>query len=111
MVYSSNVVSLSGTINVWYITFLGVLLGMINAFDIPTRQAFLPQTVGKENLGNAFALYSSLVSVTSMVGPAIAGLLIAAWGSGLCFLLDSISYVAVIIALLAISSSIEFKCR
>ncbi|MBW4642501.1 MAG: MFS transporter [Goleter apudmare HA4340-LM2] len=94
--------ALSGTINVWYITFLGVLLGMINAFDIPTRQAFLPQTVGKENLGNAFALYSSLVSVTSMVGPAIAGLLIVAWGSGLCFLLDSISYIAVIVALLAI---------
>ncbi|MCC5636934.1 MFS transporter [Nostoc sp. CHAB 5844] len=94
--------ALSGTINVWYITFLGVLLGIINAFDIPTRQAFLPQTVGKDNLGNAFALYSSLVSVTSMVGPAIAGLLIVGWGSGLCFLLDSISYVAVIIALLAI---------
>ncbi|MBH8576689.1 MFS transporter [Nostocaceae cyanobacterium CENA369] len=97
--------ALSGTINVWYITFLGVLLGTINAFDIPTRQAFLPQTVGKENLGNAFALYSSLVSVTSMVGPAIAGLLIAAWESGLCFLLDSISYVAVIIALLAIKTN------
>ncbi|BAY50125.1 major facilitator transporter (plasmid) [Scytonema sp. HK-05] len=97
--------ALSGTINVWYITFLGVLLGTINAFDIPTRQAFLPQTVGKENLGNALALYSSLVSVTSMVGPAIAGLLIAAWGAGLCFLLDSISYVAVIIALLAIRTT------
>ncbi len=79
-----------------------MLQGIINAFDIPTRQAFLPETVSKENLGNAFALYSSLVSVTSMLGPAIAGLLIAAIGSGLCFLVDSISYIAVIIALLAI---------
>ncbi|MEH2044969.1 MFS transporter [Nostoc sp.] len=94
--------ALSGTINIKYIAILGVLQGMINAFDIPTRQAFLPETVGKENLGNAFALYSSLVSVTSMVGPAIAGLLIVALGSGLCFLIDSISYIAVIIALLAI---------
>ncbi|MEH2066359.1 MAG: MFS transporter [Nostoc sp.] len=94
--------ALSGTINIWYIAFLGVLQGIINAFDIPTRQAFLPETVSKENLGNAFALYSSLVSVTSMLGPAIAGLLIAAVGSGLCFLVDSISYIAVIIALLAI---------
>ncbi|MEH2370111.1 MFS transporter [Nostoc sp.] len=94
--------ALSGTINIEYIAILGVLQGIINAFDIPTRQAFLPETVGKENLGNAFALYSSLVSVTSMVGPAIAGLLIMAIGSGLCFLIDSISYIAVIIALLAI---------
>ncbi|MHC5737265.1 MFS transporter [Nostoc sp.] len=94
--------ALSGTINIEYIAILGVLQGIINAFDIPTRQAFLPETVGKENLGNAFALYSSLVSVTSMLGPAIAGLLIVALGSGLCFLIDSISYIAVIIALLAI---------
>ncbi|MEH2207024.1 MAG: MFS transporter [Nostoc sp.] len=94
--------ALSGTINIEYIVILGMLQGIINAFDIPTRQAFLPETVGKENLGNAFALYSSLVSVTSMVGPAIAGLLIVALGSGLCFLIDSISYIAVIIALLAI---------
>ncbi|MFQ4144836.1 MFS transporter [Chlorogloeopsis sp. ULAP02] len=94
--------ALSGTINIWYIAFLGVLLGIINAFDIPTRQAFLPETVSKENLGNALALYSSLVSVTSMVSPAIAGLLIARLGAGLCFLLDSISYIAVIIALLVI---------
>ncbi|MEH2083748.1 MAG: MFS transporter [Nostoc sp.] len=94
---------LNGTINVWQIAFLGVLQGIINAFDIPTRQAFLPETVSKENLGNATALYSSLVSVSLMVGPAIAGLLIAAVGSGLCFLLDSISYIAVIIALLAMN--------
>ncbi|MEH2411506.1 MFS transporter [Nostoc sp.] len=94
--------ALSGTINIEYIAFLGVLQGIINAFDIPTRQAFLPETVAKENLGNAFALYSSLVSVTSMAGPAIAGLLIVALGSGLCFLIDSISYIAVIIALLSI---------
>ncbi|MEH2463892.1 MFS transporter [Nostoc sp.] len=90
----------NSTINVWQIALLGVFQGIINAFDIPTRQAFLPETVNKENLSNATALYSSLVSVSLMVGPAIAGLLIAAVGSGLCFLFDTISYVAVIIALL-----------
>ncbi|MEH1827315.1 MAG: MFS transporter [Nostoc sp.] len=94
--------ALSVMINIQYIAILGVLQGIINAFDIPTRQAFLPETVAKENLGNALALYSSLVSMTSMLGPAIAGLLIVALGSGLCFLIDSISYIAVIIALLAI---------
>ncbi|MEH2013333.1 MFS transporter [Nostoc sp.] len=92
--------ALNGNINVWQIALLGVFQGIINAFDIPTRQAFLPETVNKENLGNAIALYSSLVSVSVMLGPAIAGLLIAGVGSGLCFLLDTISYVAVIIALL-----------
>ncbi len=93
--------ALSSTINVWHIVLLGVLQGIINAFDIPTRQAFLPETVSKENLGNAIALYSSLVSVSVMLGPAIAGILIAAVGAGLCFLIDTISYIAVIIALLA----------
>ncbi|MEH2288991.1 MFS transporter [Nostoc sp.] len=92
--------ALSSTINVWQIAFLGVLQGIINAFDIPTRQAFLPETVSKENLGNAIALYSSLVSVSVILGPAIAGILIAAIGSGACFLIDTISYIAVIIALL-----------
>ncbi|OUL19558.1 MFS transporter [Nostoc sp. RF31YmG] len=93
--------ALFGIINVWQIALLGMLQGSINTFEIPTRQAFLPETVGKENLGNAIALYSSLVSVSVMVGPAIAGILIAAVGSGLCFLIDSISYIAVILALLA----------
>ncbi|OUL24841.1 MFS transporter [Nostoc sp. T09] len=93
--------ALSGIIDVWQIALLGMLQGSINAFDIPTRQAFLPETVSKENLGNAIALYSSLVSVSVMVGPAIAGILIAAVGTGLCFLIDSISYIAVILALLA----------
>ncbi|MEH2122283.1 MFS transporter [Nostoc sp.] len=100
--------ALNSTINVWQIALLGVLQGIINAFDIPTRQAFLPETVNKENLGNALAqpavgiaLYSSLVSVSVMLGPAIAGILIAAIGSGACFLIDTISYIAVIFALLA----------
>ncbi|MEH2300324.1 MAG: MFS transporter [Nostoc sp.] len=69
--------ALNGTINVWQIALLGVLQGIINAFDIPTRQAFLPEIVSKENLGNALAqpavgiaLYSSLVSVSVMLGPA-----------------------------------------
>ncbi|MEH1836942.1 MAG: MFS transporter [Nostoc sp.] len=93
--------ALNGTINVWQIALVGVFQGIINAFDIPTRQAFLPETVSKENLGNAIALYSSLVSVSVMLGPAIAGILIAAIGSGACFLIDTISYIAVIFALLA----------
>ncbi|KYC38867.1 MFS transporter [Scytonema hofmannii PCC 7110] len=93
--------ALTDTINIWHIIVLSSVQGIINAFEIPTRQAFLPETVGRENLGNAIALYSSLVSVTTMVGPAIAGVLNAAFGAGICFAIDSISYISVIIALLA----------
>ncbi len=93
--------TLKDSINIWYIVVLGVLQGIINAFDLPTRQAFLPETVGKKNLSNAIALYSSVVSISSLLGPVVAGVLIVTIGSGLCFLIDSISYVAVIIALLA----------
>lgn len=93
--------ALSGTINIWQITLLSLFQGIINAFEIPTRQAFLPETVEKKNLGNALALYSSLVSVSVTVGPALAGLLIAAIGVEICFLLDTISYLTVIAALLA----------
>ncbi|MDF5713176.1 MAG: hypothetical protein PUP93_04645 [Rhizonema sp. NSF051] len=52
---------MNNTINIWHIALLGVLQGIINAFDTPTRQAFIPETVSKENLSNAFALYSSLL--------------------------------------------------
>lgn len=93
--------TLKGSINVWHIVVLGVLQGIINAFDLPTRQAFLAETVDKKNLSNAIALYSSLVSVSSLLGPALTGVLILKIGSGLCFLIDGISYVGVIIGLLA----------
>ncbi|MUG95873.1 MFS transporter [Scytonema sp. UIC 10036] len=93
--------ALTSTINIWHIIVLSLVQGIVNAFEIPTRQAFLPETVGRENLENAIALYSSLVSVATMVGPAVAGLLNAAFGAGVCFAIDSISYIAVIIALLA----------
>ncbi|MBR8838858.1 MAG: MFS transporter [Stigonema ocellatum SAG 48.90 = DSM 106950] len=93
--------ALSGIISIWQIMLLSLFQGIINAFEIPTRQAFLPETVEKKSLGNALALYSSLVSVSVMLGPAVAGVLIAVVGSGICFLLDSISYFTVIAALLA----------
>jgi MFS family permease len=93
--------TLTGTINILSIILLSLSLGLINAFDMPARQAFVIEMVEKkEDLPNAIALNSSLVNVARFIGPAIAGLLVAAVGEGLCFLINGISYIAVIAALL-----------
>ncbi len=92
---------LTGVVAIWQIIALSVFLGCINAFDIPIRQAFVVDMLErKEDLGNAIALNSSLVNGARLIGPAIAGILIAALGEGLCFLLNGISYIAVLVALL-----------
>jgi MFS family permease len=94
--------TLARVITMWEIIALGALQGLINAFDAPGRHAFLVQMVEDRNdLGNAIALNSSMVNGARIVGPAIAGLVIAATGEGWCFLIDGISYVAVIASLLA----------
>ena len=96
------VLTLTSTITVPYIIGLSFFLGLINAFDIPTRQSFLLEMIeSKEDLGNAIALNSSMFNSARLIGPSIAGLVIAAIGEGLCFLLNAISFVAVILALLA----------
>jgi len=77
------------------------LQGAINAFDMPGRQAFLVEMVDKEHLGNAIALNSSMVNMARLVGPSLAGAVIALSGEGYCFLIDGISYLAVIASLLA----------
>ncbi len=93
--------ALARVINIWEIIVLSLMQGLINAFDMPARQAFVIQMVEKrEDLGNAIALNSSMVNGTRLIGPAIAGVIIAAVGEGYCFLLDGISYIAVIISLL-----------
>ena len=93
---------LTRSITVWQIVPLSVFLGCVNAFDITTRQAFVVEMLEKkEDLGNAIALNSSLVNGARLIGPAIAGVLIAAVGEGVCFLLNGISYIAAIAALIA----------
>ncbi len=93
----------SGAAMVWPIIILGVLLGLINAFDMPVRQAFLIELVDrKEDLGNAVALNSSMVNGARLLGPSIAGVVIASAGEGLCFLLNGLSYLFVIYSLLLI---------
>jgi MFS family permease len=93
--------TLAKVITVHEVIWLSVLQGLINAFDMPGRQAFLIQMVeDKQDLGNAIALNSSMVNVARLVGPALAGFVIAGVGEGYCFLIDGISYLAVIASLL-----------
>jgi MFS family permease len=94
--------ALSGVIRVWEVLCLVVFQGLVNAFDMPARQAFVVQMVDERtDLSNAIALNSSMVNAARLVGPAVAGVIIAAAGEGYCFLIDGISYLAVIVSLLA----------
>lgn len=95
------VLALSGRITVAQVLALAVVQGAINAFDMPARQSFVIQMVERrEDLGNAIALNSSMVNGSRLLGPSIAGVVIAAVGEGWCFLIDGISYLAVIASLL-----------
>jgi MFS family permease len=94
--------ALTGWINLWWIIGLALFQGLINAFDMPARQAFVIEMIEERaDLGNAIALNSSMVNGAKLVGPAVAGVLVATAGAGVCFLIDGISYIAVIWSLLA----------
>ena len=96
------VVVLTGTVQVWQIILLSLVLGIVNAFDIPVRQSFVVEMVeDRKDLGNAIALNSSMVNGARLIGPAVAGLLVASVGEGICFILNAVSYLAVIAALAA----------
>ena len=93
---------LTENIQVWQIIALGIFIGSINAFDIPTRQSFLLDMIeNRADLGNAIALNSSMFNAARLIGPAIAGVVIAVAGEGVCFLLNALIFLAVLAALLA----------
>jgi MFS family permease len=94
--------TLSGHITIPLILILSVTQGIINAFDMPGRQSFMMEMVeDRADLGNAIAINSSMVNIARLIGPSLAGMLIAATSEGWCFLVDGISYLAVIASLLA----------
>jgi MFS family permease len=95
----------AGVVRVWHIFALAALLGVANAFDIPTRQSFVVEMVGRESLPNAIALNSSMVNGARLVGPAVAGAVVAAVGEAWCFLINGVSYTAVIAALVVMRVS------
>jgi MFS family permease len=96
--------TLTNEIREWHIFVLAALLGVVNAFDVPVRQSFLVHMVDREDLMNAIALNSSMFNGARVVGPAIAGLLVAAIGEGWCFFVNAVSYIAVIIGLVMMTT-------
>jgi MFS family permease len=95
------VLTLTGVVKIWHIIALSAFQGVINAFDMPARQAFVVEMVERrDDLSNAIALNSSMVNAARLLGPSLAGVIIAAVGEGWCFLLDGVSYLAVIASLL-----------
>jgi MFS family permease len=94
--------TLTGMVAAWHVVVLSLVLGAVNAFDGPTRQSFLSELVGKgEDLANAIALNSSVFNGARLIGPALAGILLSVTGAGVCFVLNGVSYLAVLAALLA----------
>ncbi len=94
--------TLTGVVQVWHLIVLSLFMGVVNTFDMTGRQAFLTEMVAsREDLGNAIALNSSMVNGARLVGPSLAGLLLAVTSAGVCFLANGVSYVAVLVALLA----------
>jgi MFS family permease len=98
-------VTLTHTVRIWHVFVLSALLGVVNAFDIPARQAFIMDMVGREDLINAIALNSAMFNASRVVGPAVAGILVASIGEGWCFFANAVSYIAVIAGLLLMNVS------
>jgi MFS family permease len=101
------VLTLTHHIQVWSLIVITFLVGIVNAFDVPIRQAFFVEMVGKEDLPNAIALNASIFNGARVVGPAIAGFAIAWIGEGWCFFLNGVSFFAVILALLAMKIQVH----
>jgi len=100
LAFALAALTLTNTVRVWHVFVLAALLGMVNAFDIPARQSFQVEMVGRADLMNAIALNSSMFNASRVIGPAIAGILVAAIGEGWCFFANAVSYIAVITGLL-----------
>jgi MFS family permease len=109
LAFALATLTLTGRITEAEIFTLAALLGLVNAFDIPARQAFVVDMVGKDDLINAIALNSSMVNGARIVGPAVAGILVASVGEGWCFFLNAVSYVAVICGLLMMRTKAQAR--
>ena len=99
--------SLTGSLDIWHIIVLSVVLGIINTFDMPARHSFVINMVnGKEDIGNAIALNSMMFNGARLIGPSVAGIVLASVGEGACFLVNAVSYLFVIASLLMMNVSV-----
>ena len=105
-----GILTITGHIAVWHIFVLGIFQGIVNAFDMPARQSFVIELVeNKKDLTNAIAFNSAMFNGARLVGPALAGITVAAFGEGICFLLNALSFLAIIIALSAMKIQPKLK--
>lgn len=94
--------SLTGSLEIWHIVTLSLILGCINAFDMPARHSFVIDMIeNKDDMGNAIALNSLMFNGARLIGPSVAGIVLATSGEGICFLINALSYIFIIISLLA----------
>jgi MFS family permease len=100
LAFTLAILDFTGVVQYWHVVILATLLGIVNAIDMPARQSFIIEMVGKEDLMNAIAMNSSIFNAARAVGPAIAGLLIGAAGTVLCFFVNGLSFLAVLWGLL-----------
>ncbi|NMC37400.1 MAG: MFS transporter [Bacteroidales bacterium] len=104
------ILALTGTIHIWHIVVLSIILGSVNAFDVPSRHSLVIEMVEKkEDLGNAIALNSMMFNGARLIGPSIAGIMLATAGEGVCFLINAISYIFVIVSLTMMTINTQGK--
>src|SRR5674536_265421 len=101
-----GVLTVTGAVRIWHVYLLALLLGLTNAFENPARQSFVLEMVGPADLRNAVTLNSVLVNAARAVGPAAAGILIASVGTGVCFLVNAVSFVAVVYSLVSMDTAV-----
>jgi MFS family permease len=102
--------SLTGHLDIWHIIVLSIVLGCINSFDMPARHSFVINMVNeKEDIGNAVALNSMMFNGARLIGPSIAGVVLAAAGEGICFLINAVSYIFVIVSLFAMNVELSVE--
>ncbi|RYD06438.1 hypothetical protein N752_03690 [Desulforamulus aquiferis] len=95
-----TLLSFNGLLNYWHIIALSLLMGILHAIDIPARQSFLVEMVGREDLSNAIALNSSMFNSARIIGPALGGIILANYGAATCFLINTASFFFVIVGLM-----------
>ncbi len=99
LAFSLAALTFAGIVREWHVIVLAALLGVVNAFDAPARQAFVPEMVGKDDLPNAIALNSIMFNSARVIGPALAGMVLALVGAAWCFTLNGLSFLAVLLGL------------
>jgi MFS family permease len=105
LAFTLSLVTLLGVVQIWHIFLISSLIGVVTAFDMPARQSFIAQMVNKEDLMSAIALNSSIFNSARIIGPAVAGILVAIIGEGWCFFANGTSFIAVIVGLLMMKVS------